>query len=158
MFGVSPRSRPPHPLRQEVKEIEWKWSRRRHEWTAEAQQAAGRLNLAPWGKSQHLWEAKNSCNRKLLTWDLSLMFDTQSFSLRIHLGVYIPMNNWLWRRADDPYDDSVTSSIAWSWDLLSGASCCVCKIRSREDRMCEKVWYETYVTTWTQTCSTHGDH
>lgn len=32
------------------------------------------------------------------------------------------MNNWSTRRADDPYDDSVMSSIARSWDLLSGAS------------------------------------
>lgn len=47
MFGVSPKSPPPHPLRflQEMKAIEWKGSER-HEMTAEAQEAAGSLNLA----------------------------------------------------------------------------------------------------------------
>lgn len=121
---------PPHPLRflPEMKEIEWKCSRRRHESTAEAQQASGRLNLAPWGNSQHLWEDKKSCNRKLLTWDLWLMFDTQSWAQRRFLFTpeSIPMNNWSTRRANDPCDDSIMSGMAWPWDLLSGASCSFC--------------------------------
>lgn len=34
-----------------------------------------------------------------------------------------------------------------------------CKVRSNsQDRMCEKVRYVTYVTTWTQTRTTHGVH
>lgn len=115
MLGVGPKR--PHPLRfpLETKEREWKeawidcWSMTN--WSIRT--------VRKKAESQHLWEAKKSSNRKLLTFKIFSYWFT--ILTKSYLNNQAPvthlrdvsMNNWLTHGAADPYNDSVMSYVVW---------------------------------------------